>query len=147
MQRLKQILKEKLREHIINDYPDLMLRLQGKNQFESYLGQKVMSVLLTAKRMINDGFGESETVENAIEVLTDDLKPSRYQYIVNVLSQEFEKEHESLTNSGLLLFEAVNLVRYCQPVFTSMALSEKTVDDRQIYLAVTGMIKEYFEHN
>jgi hemoglobin-like flavoprotein len=143
---MRKQLKEKLWASICSDHPDLMFALQQKRRVDSYLDQQVSSILSTAEKLTQNGLSQSAVLDICSKQLILDLGPSRYEYIVSVLSQEFESIYAGLKDSGLLIIEAVNLVRYCKPTFRSLGFSADTEDDKQMYLAITGMISEYFEH-
>lgn len=143
---MRKQLKEKLWAGICRDHPELMFDLQQKRRVDIFLEQQVSSVLSTAKNLSESGYSQSAVLDICGKQLALDLGPSRYQYIVSVLSQEFESIYAGLKDSGLLMIEAVNLVSYCKPTFRSLGFSAEREDDKQIYLAITGMISEYFEH-
>ena len=123
-----------------------MFDLQQKRRVDIFLEQQVSSALSTAKSLTESGYSQSAVLDICSKQLALDLGPSRYQYIVSVLSQEFESIYAGLKESGLLLIEAVNLVSYCKPTFRSLGFGVNKEDEKQIYLAITGMISEYFEH-
>jgi hypothetical protein len=141
-----QQLKEKLWAYIIVNNPDLMCELQSKFSVDEYLDGQVSAILPTALKLTKDGHISDAVQELCMNELTANLKPSRYHYILSVLSEEFEAHHSKLKESGLLSYEATNLVMYCLPTFDAFAFGPHNEDDKQIYLAITGMIAEYFEN-
>jgi hypothetical protein len=141
-----QQLKEKLWAYIIENNPELMYELPEKYGVDDYLDEKVSAVMPIALNLTQDGHSSHAVQELCMNQLTANLKPSRYHYILTVLSDEFETQHDQLKESGLLTYEAANLVSYCEPTFTAFRFSAENEDDRQIYLAITGMVAEYFEH-
>jgi hypothetical protein len=142
-----QQLKEKLWAYIIQNNPDLMYELQEQYGVDTYLDEKVSSVMPTVLKLIEQGRSGYAVQELSMNELTADLKPSRYHYILAVLSEEFESEHEQLKDSGLLSYEAVSMVVYCKPTFNNLNFSKSNEEDKQIHYAITGMIAEYFQHN
>jgi hypothetical protein len=75
------------------------------------------------------------------------LRPSKYNYIRTILSEEFEERYILMLEAGLLQYELVNMVSYCLPVFEDLRFSEETVDNKFTRYAITGMINEYLESN
>jgi hypothetical protein len=141
-----QQLKEKLWAYIIENNPELMYELQEKYGVDDYLDGKISTVMPAALKLTQEGQTSDAVLELSLNQLTEDLKPSRYHYILTVLSEEFESQHDKLKESGLLGYEAANLVGYCEPTFSAFKFSAENEDHKQIYLAITGMVAEYFEH-
>lgn len=142
---MQQQLKEKLWAYIVVNHPDLMFRLQDEYGVVKYLEDKVSGVMPMALKLLEAGRDGFAIHELCLNEMTAGLKPSRFHYICSVLSEEFESEHERLVESGLLTYEAVNLVEHCKVVFEELHFSEQHEDDRMVWAAVTGAIAEYLE--
>ena len=140
---MQENLINKLHEYITQNNPDLLLTLQEKNGVTSYLINKT-SIIKDLLAQLQEAKKPEYIIEEiCMEELTKDLRPSKYNYIVNILEEDFATTYNNLQQSGKLLYEVVNIISYCDPVFESLKFSEENEDNRQIRYAVTGIINEY----
>ena len=125
--------------------PDVLLELEQTGTTTQYLSEKVSSVDLLITQLSGEGKPPYTIEEMCMKSLTEDLRPSRYNYIMNVLELEFEDKYNQFTESGLLLFEISNMIKHCNPVFDDLNFSEENEDNRFLRYAITGVIKEYMD--
>lgn len=137
-------LKEKLWAYIVSNHPDLMFHLQDEYNVVKYLEESVSEVMPLAMKLLEEDKPGYVIHELCLNEMTKGLKPSRYNYITTVIAEEFEARYTELRESGLLTYEAVNLVEYCKGVFDELGFSEENEEDRTIHYAITGKIDEYF---
>lgn len=135
-----------LYQYIRANNPDILLDLEETGSATTYLSDKVSSVDFFYKQLSAEGKPAYIIEELCMNFLTQDLKPSRYNYIRNTLEAEFELKYDQLSQSGLLLYEVSNIVKYCQSVFDDLNFSEANEDNRFLRYAITGVIKEYLEN-
>ncbi len=141
---MKDNLIKKLHEYIKENNPDVFMKLERDKKITEYLLIKIGSVdaLINQSRKGQPDY----IIEDAcMEVLTQELRPSRYNYILNILEQEFEKIINQLLASGLLQFEAINMIGYCKSVFEDLNFSEANEDNQFTRYAITGALAEYLE--
>ena len=141
---MKKILINKLHEYIMENNPDLLFKLEEDRKVTEYLTDKMSTVSALIKQMDN---GEpAYIIEDAcMDVLTQDLRPSKFNYISNVLEEDFADTHRQLQQSGTLKFEVINMISLCQSVFEDLNFSEENEDNQFIRYAIIGTIKEYFQ--
>lgn len=142
---MEQLLILKLHKYITENNPDLLLELQQHNGVTGYLEAKIASIVPYMDVLFEQGLSLFEIEEQCLEELTADLRPSRYLYVREVLAEEFEPEYVKLLDIGLIVFELLNLVESCKPVFDAHGFTSENEDDRFLRYAVIGTIKEYFE--
>ena len=135
-----------LYQYIRANNPDILLDLEETGSVKTYLSDKVSSVDYLYKQLSTEGKPAYIIEELCMNFLTQDLKPSRYNYIRNLLETEFEINYNQLIESGLLLYEVSNMIKYCQSVFDDLNFSEENEDNRFLRYAITGVIKEYFDN-
>ena len=58
--------------------------------------------------------------------LTKDLKPSKFNYIVNILEEEFEFAHQQLSKLRLLQYEVMNMIAHCEQFLNHSISMKKT---------------------
>ena len=140
---MEDILKEKLWFYIIHNNPDLMFTLQEDYSVLDYLNKKISSVKSILEDMSSDGTPQYIIEEICLNVLTEDLKPSRFLYIRSLLSDEFEKTYTAFQESGILTFEVINLMENCRPIFETIGFTKENEEDPTLRNALIGQIADY----
>jgi hypothetical protein len=85
-------------------------------------------------------------IEDAcMDVMTQDLRPSKFNYISNLLQEEFESTYIQILECGTLKFEVINLINQCQSVFEDLNFSDENEDNQFLRYAILGSISEYLE--
>lgn len=144
---MKELLIGKLLEYIRDNNPDILFALEAEDKLRLWLYSKAESVESLWQQMQTDKQPAYSIEEACLNELTRELRPSRYNYIINLLEQEFEQEYKLLQQSGLLQHEAVNMISYCDSVFNDLKFSEENEDNRFIRYAICGAISEYLDSN
>ena len=141
---MQEILVKKLYEYIRENNPDLLLQLEEDGKVTEYLSNKITIVDVLLNQL--DKGQPAYIIENAcMDILTQDLRPSKYHYICNILEEEFEAIYQQLQQSGTLRMEVINLVKYCQPFFDALGFTDENEDSRNLKHVVVGRISEYLE--
>ncbi|HET7115482.1 MAG TPA: DUF1896 family protein [Hanamia sp.] len=140
---MQEILKEKLWAYIIINNPDLMIILEEDHSVTQHLDTKVNAVMPLAEQLLNEGKPLYIIEELCINAMTEDLKPSRYQYIRSVLEEEFPQDYERLKENGTLSYEVINLVEACKGIFSDFDFKEENEDNRFLRYAVIGQIHDH----
>jgi Domain of unknown function (DUF1896) len=143
---MQDILINKLHQYIRENNPDLLLQLEEDGKVTEYLSNKISTVDALLNQL-DKGQPEYSIEEACMDVLTQDLRPSKFNYISNIVEEEFEAIYQQLQKSGTLQFEVINLISHCQPVFDAIGFTEENEDNRQLQYAITGAISEYLERN
>lgn len=139
---LQQSLAQRLLLFISDNNPDLLLQLEADGQLTNFLTTKIEGVSALLESEAQPTYALEEA---CIDVMTADLLPSKYNFVCAVLEEEFEEWYWQLQSSGLLKFEAVNILAHSQPVFDAMHFGEATEGNRLLHYAIAGTIAEYFE--
>jgi len=141
---MQQALITKLHEYIRENNPDLLFQLEENGKVTEYLSDKISTVSSLIKQMENGK--PTYIIEDAcMDVLTQDLRPSKFNYISNLLQEEFETTYNQLQESGTLKLEVINLIDQCQPVFADLNFSEENEDNQFLRYAIIGTISGYLE--
>lgn len=141
---MQEILIKKLHEYIRENNPDVLFQLEEEGMVTEYLSNKIK--LADALLKDADKKQPSYIIEEAcMDMLTEDLRPSKYHYICGILEEEFEATYRHIQNSGTFQYEVINLVNYCQPLFDALGFTLKNEDNRELQYSVTGAIAEYLE--
>ena len=141
---MQDILIHKLHQYIRENNPDLLLQLEEDNKVTEYLSNKISTVdgLLN---QLDKGQPAYIIEEACMNILKQDLRPSKFNYICIILEEVFEASYQQLHESGMLQFEVINLINHCQPVFDTIGFTEENEDNWELRYTITGAICEYLE--
>lgn len=142
---LRESLLRKLLDYITDNNPDLLMQLEEQTVLPDYLVQKVDGINKIMSQYQHEPLYLQE--ERGINLLTKDLRPSKYNYICRLLEEEFSATHRQLQNAGILKYEAINLVAYCQELFEALHFNEWNEDNRLLYYSIAGAVSEYFDRS
>ena len=137
------VLKEKLWAYIVQNNPDVMLHLQEEHAVAGYLQEKVNSVVPMAEQLLAEGNPLYIIEELCLNTMTEDLQPSKYNYIRSVLEDEFNRDYERMKENGTLTYEIINLMEACKNIFHDFDFSQENEDDRYLRYAITGQVQAY----
>ena len=139
------MLKEKLWTHIVHNNPDLMLNLQQNFSLTDYLEQKVFNIQPLISQLLAENKPGYIIEELCMAELTIDLRPSKFNYIRDVLEEEFNLDFLRIKESGLLTYEIVNLISESETVFEILGFTEDNEQNRMLHYAIAGTIRQYME--
>lgn len=140
---MKELLKQKLWTYLKYNHPDLALRLQESNTVSEHLDEKVNSVSLLVEQLIREGKPIYLIEEQCLNAMTEDLQPSRYNYICSLLSEEFPNEYEKIQESGTLTYEVSNMIDACKDIFEEFDFSVENEDNRFLKYAIIAKLHAY----
>ncbi|MNK11816.1 hypothetical protein D3C87_298650 [compost metagenome] len=135
---------EKLRAFILIHNPELAAKLHEDYSMNQYLEDKVMAVMPLLEQLHAAGSPQYSIEELCLNAMTQDLRPSRYQYIREVMETEFPEEYRQLSNKGVLTFETIQILELCHSVFEIYGFSEETKDSRFLRYAVIVVLHQHF---
>ena len=139
---MKEILLGKLLEYIRDNNPDILFALEAEDKLRVWLYDKINAVESLMQQLKS-----SKQPEYVIQETCLDLRPSRYNYILNIVETEFEIAYKQLLQSGLLQHEIINMINYCNSTFDDLVFAEENEDNKFIRYAITGAVSEYLESN
>jgi len=140
---MEKILKEKLWDYIIHNNPDLMFKLQEEYKAADYLNEKVKGVLALAEEMLSESTPMEIVEEICINVLTEDLKPSRFNYLCSLLHEKFEIVYIDYRSKGSLIYEVIQMMEYCKEIFDAIGFSKETEQNPVLKNAILELIGSY----
>jgi len=140
---MQMILKERLQAYIIENNPDLMLLLQVDFSVTRYLEDKVARVMPTVMRLLEEQRPGYIIQELALKEMTAELRPSRYNYLLELLEAEFEADYLRFEKAGVLTYELINMIAHCKGVFEDFKFSEAQLQDRFLRYAMLARMHDY----
>ncbi|SDW50948.1 protein of unknown function [Hydrobacter penzbergensis] len=140
---MQSMLTERLWAYIVHNNPDLMLRLQEDHSVTRYLEEKVNAVMPMVAELLGEGKPQYIIEELCLNAMTEELKPSRYQYIRTVIEEEFNTDYERMKESGTLTYEVVNLIEVCKDIFSDFDFNTENEANRHLRYAIIGQVHDY----
>jgi len=143
---MQDVLIAKLHQYINDNNPDLLITLQEEGNVSGYLIKMVAAVDLLVNELLAAGTPAYIIEKRCMDELTKVLRPSKFNYLISILDEEFEDDYDRLKESGLLMYEVINLIEITTPVFDTLSFTAENETNRQLHYAITGAVKEYFEN-
>ena len=140
---MQELLINKLHEYLRQNIPDVLFELEEKNAVTQFLKDRVSMISDFLQQLQEEKKPAYLIEELCMEELTKDFRPSKFNYLIQILEEDFESIYQQLQKSGTLRYEVINIIGYCESVFESLQFSEESEDNRQLRYAVTGVISEY----
>jgi hypothetical protein len=140
---MQSMLTEKLWTYIVHNNPDLMFSLQENYSVTRYLEEKVNAVMPMATQLLGEGRPQYVIEELCLNAMTEELKPSRYQYIRLVIEEEFNADYERMKENGTLTYEVVNLIEVCKGIFSDFEFNSENEENRHLRYAIIGQVHDY----
>lgn len=140
---MEQLLANKLYEFILRNNPDLLIR-ESDIGINDIIRTKIKNATPLLESLLVQNCPDFIIVEMCMDQMTEDLKPSKYHYIVQLLEEEFPDRYSKMRDAGILTYEITNIISRCVDVFEKFQFSKYNEEDRKLYYAVTGTIDEYF---
>ena len=140
---MQNVLMQKLWTYIVHNNPELMLSLQESGSVTRYLEEKVNTVMPVVAQLLDEGRPQYIIEELCFNAITEELKPSRYQYIRSVIEEEFNADYERMKESGTLTYEVVNLIETCKSIFSGFEFNSENEANRHLRYAIIGQVHSY----
>ncbi|ALM50160.1 hypothetical protein AMR72_15410 [Flavobacterium psychrophilum] len=96
-----------------------------------------------AIQMLQDDFPKYLIEARCLEVLTGELRPSRYLYLKSIFEEEFADEAALYSDSGILVCEIIGMLEYCRELMDEMGFSVQNEGNPDIRNAVIGHLYGY----
>ncbi len=116
----------KFRTRLESLNPSLYIRLQDEGNLDGYL-----------EHIVATADDEFQALEN---IPTD----HQYDYLANVLEEEFPEVFMKFLSTGILTYELINLTVECAPLFGEVGFPDNE-DSRMLRYGIIGTIEEYLK--
>jgi hypothetical protein len=142
---MHQQLISRLHDYLAENNPDVLIALQQQGKANGWMEEKVQGVALMIAQLRSEGKPGYIIEELCMQEITAELRPSKFNYVSAILEEEFEQAYYSLKECGILVYEIINILSACDPVFEQIPLTEENTEDKLLRYAVTGTIKDYLD--
>ena len=140
---MQELLSHKLYSYLIEHNPEIILNLEQHAKVSEYIQGKIIGIQSYLDALLDESKPAYIVEELCLKALTEDLRPSRYLFIKEILEEEFTGDYLVLTENGTLTYEIANLITVCKQIFQALGFSRENENNRIIRYAIIGQIKEY----
>ena len=126
--------------YIKENNPELLLQLEQDDALHTWVMEKIQEVELVLNNAKPTLLNETQYME----ILTADLKPSKFRYVRDLFETEFTNDYERMVEAGTLSYELVNIVSACHQLFDEMPIIEG-MENPHLDHAVAGVINDYLQ--
>lgn len=140
---MQNILKEKLWAYIVHSNPDLMFDLQESYSVTQYLDEKITGILPKASELLSQGKSYHAVIEICLDLLTEELKPSRFLFVRSIFREEFPKEYRAFAKEGETTFETLQIMEAAKELFETFGFDSETIKDLRLRHALIVIIHDY----
>lgn len=142
-----EILKHKLYKYTCENNPDILALLQSDKELTDYWQNKLDSNDSLLNNLIDRKTPTYNIEEECLSSMSVDLRPSKYNYIEQLIEEEFETAYRYFEQDENLTYEIINIINLAVPVFETFSFNEGNENDRSLRYEVISMIREYLEIN
>lgn len=138
-------LKQQLWAYIIVCYPEVMADLKSDNSISTYLEEQVSKTAPLVARLVSEGKPLYVIEELCLTQMTAPLGPSRFNYIWNMLDNEFPEQYKLLKENGTRGHISLQLMAYCKADFDRLGFNMENAYDDDVYYEISGRIRQYLQ--
>lgn len=138
---MRDILKRKLHDYLLLNNPDILISFQREGDATQFLEEKVQALEDLPEILLAEGKPAYIVEEICMDELTNEFRPSGYNYLLSVLEDDFQAEYSQWQQSSILTYEIISLLLPCNAVFVLLSFSEENEDDRKLRYAIIRTIK------
>ncbi|WP_413670107.1 hypothetical protein ACEN9X_09300 [Mucilaginibacter sp. Mucisp86] len=142
---MQERLLQRLNDYIRLDHPDLLIRLAKEHKLSGWLIDKVKTVELLIEQLIAEGKSLQIIEERCLEILTMDLRPSRFAYISELLEEDFEWDYYQMREAGTTMYEVIGMIDKCRPIFDELGFCEANKNNPAIRRAVMAVLQHHLQ--
>jgi hypothetical protein len=140
---MNDLLIKKLHAYLVLNNPDILVVLQEDSKVRSYLEEKVHGLDGLLEQLQANGKPLYIIEEICMEELTKAFRPSKYNYLLSLLEDDFYAEYCRWQESGILTYEIINLLKVCNPLFDSFEFTEENEENRVLRYAIIRGIQQH----
>lgn len=120
-----------------------MFNLQEGYSVSTYLEDKISKVMPYVLKQIEEGKEGYAIDELALLEMTKDLRPSKFNYIKDVIEHDFVDQFHKFREAGVLTYECINMIEACNDLFTNFDFREGNTVDNRLRHAIIARLHDY----
>lgn len=109
------------------------------------LKKKVHRTCDRISAMMLDGIDFEEVIDQSVELITTELRPSRFGYVCSIIASEFPDTFLKWVKTRALAGQVLAILKACEPVFDLIKFNAKAKGHHSIYVTLTNFIRHYLK--
>lgn len=140
---MEAVLLDRFSAYVVDHHPELVMKSPVEYPLSRWIRERMAAVLPTLKFLQDKGTPEHVVIATCMDELTRDLRPSKADYLREVLVAEFPREQHTMVQAGTLTYNVVELIRHCDEVFRNFGFRESNVGSTLLRHAVIAEVADY----
>jgi hypothetical protein len=125
--------------YIRENNPDLLQQLDEDDALHAWVIEKIREV----EMVLGDAKAACMPDTEYVDLMTADLKPSKFHYMRDLLEDQFSEDFDQLLQAGTLRADIIQMIAACGNLFEEMPLREIVEENVQLDYAVKRVISNY----
>lgn len=142
---MQETLMRKLHDYMRINNPDMLVKLQAEGKVTSYLQDKLLGIDSLLNELLNAAASPMAIEEVCVNVLTEDLRPSKYNYVSGILLDSFGATYVQWQKDNILLYEVINILHECEAYFKEWGFKENDSENGVLRMSIKAHIRQYLE--
>ncbi|WP_229213632.1 DUF4133 domain-containing protein [Dyadobacter psychrotolerans] len=127
------------------DNPEILIKDSQVFSKPRSLKKKVNKTCSKIREMIALGGAQVDVIDQSVELITAELRPSRFGYVCAMIASEFPKTFLKWVRINELTDQVLDVVSACEPVFRLLKFNSHTAEQHSIYITVSNFIRHYLK--
>lgn len=143
---MQETLIRKLHEYMRHNNADLLVKLQAEGKVMGYLRDKVLAIDSLLNELLSAATPPVTIEEICMKAMTEDLRPSKYNYVMAVLLDSFGATYVQWRKDNVLLYEVINILQGCEEYFDRWGFKDESMENALLLSSIKGYIRQYIEN-
>ena len=135
--------QEKFSAFIEENHPDLIIN--DKSAVIKAIEERAEKATKLFNALIEEGIHTDAALEHSLKELKEDYIFSKFNYIENILNDNFESYYNELFETNTLQEKVVEYVTRFEGIFEKFPINDDFIDDKKLYYEIIGAIEETLE--
>jgi len=142
---MEELLTAECYPYFFLDNPEILIKDSHLFSRPRQLKKKVRQTSQRIREMIANGIGSQEVIDHSVELITAELRPSRFGYVCALIASEFPRTFLRWVKIDALADQVLDVLSACEPVFSLLKFNALAAEQHSIYRTVTAFIGHYLK--
>ena len=142
---MEELLTADYHPYLYLDNPEILIKDHLLYSKPRSLKKKVKKTCDRIREMIALGQPQQEIIDQSVELITSELRPSRFGYVCAVIASEFPKTFLKWVKINELTNQVLDVLSACEPVFSLLKFNAHTAEQHSIYITISNFIRHYLK--
>lgn len=142
---MEELLMADYHPYLYLDNPEILIKDSLLYSKPRTLKKKVKKTCDRIREMIALGQPQQEIIDQSVELITSELRPSRFGYVCAVIASEFPKTFLKWVRINQLTDQVLDVLSACEPVFSLLKFNSHTAEQHSIYITISNFIRHYLK--